>query len=378
LDVAGLRILAVNSGSSSLKLGLFEVKSADVRTLWQSHGEWDPDNGRAADALRPLLEPRRGEIGAVGHRVVHGGPDLRKTTRLTPEVRSAIARAGVMDPEHSRLELAAIDAIDELMGPETPQAAVFDTAFFTTLEPPAYVYPLPYAWCGQGIRRYGFHGTSHQYVARRAAEMLGRRAGPLRLITCHLGNGCSLAAVRDGKAVDTTMGFTPLEGLMMGTRSGSVDPGILIYLLRHGGYSADDLDRVLNEQSGLKGVSGISGDMRKIIHAIGQGEARARLAFEMFVHRLCREIGGMLAVLGGMEAIVFTGGIGENTPEVRAWAAEAFGFLGVRVDADRNENPPEGDCDLALADSPVRVLRVRTKEEEEIARETAGVLVDRG
>jgi acetate kinase len=365
--VAVLRILAVNSGSSTFKLGLFDADSRSVRTIWQSRGEWG--NGRsAAEVIRPMLEPVRDGIDAVGHRIVHAGPELSGATRLTPETRAHIQRAGEIDPLHSGLELAAIDAVSALLDAKVPQFAVFDTAFFETLEPRAYVYPLPYEWLQRGIRRYGFHGTSHQYVSRRAAEMMGDPPG-LRLITCHLGNGSSLAAVRGGKAVDTTMGFTPLEGLMMGTRSGTVDPAILTYVMRTCGYSATDVERILNEESGIKGVSGVSGDMRAVLRARDEGNLRARLAIDVFVHRLVREMGGMLAGLDGLDAIVFTGGIGENTPEVRRRAAEAFGFLGVRIDADRNEHPPDGDSDLAGAESKVRLLLVHTREEEEIARE---------
>ena len=365
--MAVLKILAVNSGSSSFKLGLFETADGSVKSVWQSRGEWHGNHEKAAEVLGPMLEPVRNGIDAVGHRIVHGGPGLFGTTRLSPETRAQVERAGEIDPLHSNLELAAIDAVSALLDPDVPQYAVFDTAFFATLEPRAYVYPLPYDWCGQGIRRYGFHGTSHQYVSLRASEMLGNPSA-LRLITCHLGNGASLAAVRDGKAIDTTMGFTPLEGLMMGTRSGTVDPAILPYVMRTRGYSAVDVERILNEESGLKGISGVSGDMRKVLRARDAGNVRARLAIDMFVHRLAREMGGMLASLGGLDALVFTAGIGENTPEVRRRAAEAFGFLGARIDAGRNESP-EGDCDLAAEDSKVRLLLVHTREEEEIARE---------
>jgi acetate kinase len=218
------------------------------------------------------------------------------------------------------------------------------------------------------VRRYGFHGISYQYATRRAAHMLGTPVESLRLVLCHLGNGCSLAAVRGGKSVDTTMGFTPLEGLMMGTRSGSFDPGILIYLLRHRGYTADQLDHILNRESGLKGVSGLSGDMRAIAAAAATGNERAQLAFDIFVHRVVREAGGMLAVLGGMDALVFTGGVGENSAPLRDRVCGQFGFLGLELDAGKNATA-HGDQDVAAPDSGVRVLVIHAQEEWEIARE---------
>jgi len=362
-----MRILAVNVGSSSVKLGVFEMTDGSPHEVWTTHGA----------VLRPLLESRLASIDAVdavGHRIVHGGEAFREPVRLDSRVREALAGLSGIDPEHSRLELDAVDAVTELIGPSTPQVAVFDTAFHATLEPAAYVYPGPYEWRERGIRRYGFHGISYQYVSRRAAEVLGRPLESLRLVICHLGSGCSLAAVRHGRSVDTTMGFTPLEGLMMGTRSGSVDPGILIHLARDRGLRPAELDRILNRESGLKGVSGISGDMREVLRASEQGNPRARLALDMFVHRLCRGIGAMVASLGGMDALVFTGGIGENTPAVRKAAAEAFEFLGVRLNGPRNEGPIKEDSDLAASEASVRVLVVRTREEEEIAREVARCL----
>jgi acetate kinase len=352
-----LRVLALNGGSSSFKAALFE--GADLRSVWERHG---------APELEQVLGDLRGErIDAVGHRVVHGGRAFRETTRITPEVKQTIVRMATFAPEHNRLEVEGIEHMERLLGPDVPQVAVFDTAFHATMPEEAYVYPGPYAWIEQGIRRYGFHGISHQYVSRRAAELLGRDLRTLRMVTCHLGGGCSLAAVRDGRSVDTTMGFTPLEGLMMGTRSGSVDPGVLIHLARHCGYGAADLDRILNKESGLAGVSGVSGDLREVEAAMRQGDARARLAFEIFVHRLCAGIGAMAASLEGVDALVFTAGIGENSAEVRAAAGRRLQWLGVEVDASRNG--AEGDRDIAAAGSRVRVLVVNTHEEREIARE---------
>jgi acetate kinase len=231
----------------------------------------------------------------------------------------------------------------------------------------AAVYPGPFEWLAQGIRRYGFHGINHQYCAGRTAQLLGKDLHSLKLVTCHLGNGCSLAAIREGRSVDTTMGFTPLEGLMMGTRSGSVDPGILTYLMREGKSTGEQLDALLNTKSGLLGISGISGDMRQIVAAIKGGHPRAKLAFDIFVHRLQTGIGAMIAVLGGIDALVFTAGIGENSPEVRAAACANFGFLGLKLDAAKNAQP-SADQDISLSNSDVRVLVLRAQEDWAIAR----------
>lgn len=351
-----MNILVLNGGSSSLKAALRNVDAATVdgdpvRPLWSAHADWSRNAAEAdlqiegpgafelnvpmqspADILRPVLQTLGGQrIDAVGHRVVHGGQAFQQTSRVTADVKAEIHRYAEFAPEHNRLELDAIDAAEAILGTEVPQIAVFDTAFHATMPEAARVYPVPYDWYRNGIRRFGFHGISHQYVSRRAAEMLGPRSGELRLITCHLGNGASLAAVRAGRSIDTTMGFTPLDGLMMGTRPGSLDPGILIYLVRHKGMDAPQLDRVLNHDSGLKGVSGISGDMREIEAAAGRGEERARLAFDVYIHRLCREIGGMAASLGGVDALVFTGGIGENSPAVRERVSRQLTFLHAQV-----------------------------------------------
>jgi len=314
-------------------------------------------------------------VDVVGHRIVHGGRTYRDTTRITPEVRAAIAQQVEFAPSHNRLELEAIEAADRVFGPTVPQVAVFDTAFHASLDPAAYVYPGPYEWLEEGVRRFGFHGISHQYASQRAAHLLNRPLNSLRIVTCHLGNGASLAAVRGGRSIDTTMGFTPLEGIVMGTRSGSVDPGILIYLLRHRGYTADELDRVLNQQSGLSGVSGLSGDMREIQDAMAQGNKRAQLAFDVYVHRLCNGIGSMLASLGGMNALVFTGGVGENSVTLREKVATQFAFLDLKLDTAKNAASPV-DQDITTADSKTRVLVIRAEEDWEIARECYRVQKD--
>lgn len=324
-----MKILALNGGSSSFKCRLWET-SREPLPVQPPEPEWHDEIEAASDSdigrvIETALKTVPGPVDVVGHRVVHGGPKYRASTFLDPDVRAAIALEVEVAPAHNRFELAAIDAADRVFGPGTRQVAVFDASFHATLEPAAYVYPGPYEWVADGIRRYGFHGISHQYASRRAAEILGRES--LRLIVCHLGNGASVCAIRDGKSVDTTMGFTPLEGLMMGTRSGSIDPAILIYLLRHRGYTADQLDRILNRESGLLGVSGVSGDMRQILSAMAEGNQRAQLAFDIYAHRLCREIGAMAAVLGGVDAIAFTGGIGENCAPLRERVISQIEFL---------------------------------------------------
>ena len=367
-----MRILVINGGSSSFKCRLDDLPDGPLpavppKPVWEKHVEWDQSSS-VADVLEPVLKSIPGSVDVVGHRIVHGGPVYRQTTALTPEVRAAIAKEIEFAPAHNRFELEAVQAVDRFLGSGVLQIAVFDTGFHATLTPDAYVYPGPYAWLEQGIRRYGFHGINHQYASRRAAEVLGADPASLKLIVCHLGNGASLTAVRGGKSADTTMGFTPLEGLMMGSRCGSIDPGILVYLIRHRGSTAEQLDEIMNQKSGLLGVSGISGDMRKIESAMEAGNGRAQLAFEMYVHRLLRELGGMLAVLGGVDAIIFTGGVGENSARLRERVCSNFGFLGLKLDATKNALPP-ADQDIAASDSRVRVLVIRAQEEWEIARE---------
>jgi acetate kinase len=316
-----MRILAINGGSSSVKCRLDELSHAPSEPptpLWQANLE-------SHDNLESVLRSAPGPIDAVVHRIVDGG-EFRHTTRIISEVRAAIAAGAEEAPTHNKFELQAIDVAQRVFGKDVPQVAAFDTAFHATLDPAAYVYPGPYEWLDLGIRRYGFHGLSHQYSSRRAAELMGSDSP--RLIVCHLGNGASLCAIRDGRSVDTTMGFTPLEGLMMGTRSGSIDPAILIYLIRHRGYTADQLDRILNQESGLLGVSGVSGDMREILKSV---DSRAKLAYEIYAHRLCREIGAMAGVLGGADAIVFTGGVGENCAPLRDIVEKRFSFLNAKI-----------------------------------------------
>lgn len=353
-----MKILAINVGSSSVKCWFGE----DTVERWEAQGTLP----EALDPLWRIVSPH--DLDAVAHRIVHAGPDYRQTTWLTTEVRAAIAAHAEVAPSHNRLALAAIQEMDALLPDPAKQVAVFDTAFHATIPPEAYTYPGPYEWSEQGIRRFGFHGISHAHASRRASEMLARPLDRLRLITCHLGNGCSLAAVRGGHSLDTTMGFTPADGLMMGTRCGSIDPGIPVFLLRHAGYSADQLDAVFNRESGLKGISGISGDMREILAAIEQGNPRAKLAFDIYAHRLCREVGSMLAVLGGLDALVFTGGVGEHCAPLRERVCAQLGFLGLRLDFQKNASA-HPDVEIAAADSAIRVLVIQANEELEMARE---------
>ena len=398
-----MKTLVINGGSSTFKCWFQDVPASPSVTrlepLWSARADWGQHSGNAevkisrsdgksttstvrGDTPAAVLEPvlhalwqgetkaidSAAEIAVVGHRIVHGGAKYRESVLVTPEVRAGIAEQAEFAPAHNRAQLEAIQTVDRVVGTAVPQVAVFDTAFHTTLEPRAYVYAGPYSWLEQGIRRYGFHGISVQYATRRSAELLNRPAGALRLIVCHLGNGASVTAVAGGKSVDTSMGLTPLEGLMMGTRSGSIDPSILVYLIRRHGYSADQLDDILNRQCGLLGVSGSSGDMREILEAIQSGNQRARLAYDIYAHRLVRVIGAMLAVLGGVDAIVFTGGIGENCAPLRKDACEQFGFLGLKLDGAKNA-APRLDENIAASDSPVQVLVIRADEDWEIACE---------
>ena len=395
-----MKVLVLNSGSSSQKSCLYEIGEVPPEDppawLWQGTIQWNGDagqveirNGRGfsrkeklkvssrAEATARLLDTlwkgeasavsSLSEIDVVGHRIVHGGPAFEDPVVITADVKSAIAAVSAIAPLHNRAELEGVDIIEKLLG-AVRQVAVFDTGFHKKMPLAAVVYPGPYEWLAAGIRRYGFHGINHKYCARRAAQLLRRDQHSFKLVTCHLGNGCSLAAIRDGRSVDTTMGFTPLEGLMMGTRSGSLDPGILTYLMRQSRVTGEELDEVLNQHSGLLGISGVSGDMREVLAAVKNGHERATLALDIYIHRLCAGIGAMTAVLGGIDALVFTAGVGENSPEVRAAACQNLGYVGVKLDPKKNsESPP--DWDISDPGSLVRVLLVRAGEDWEIARD---------
>jgi acetate kinase len=374
-----MKILVLNAGSSSHKLSLFEFGETLPKSpaaLWEAKMEWrgvSSHKEAVEDRVRTLWSGESrviaspADINAVGHRIVHGGPRYEEAVRMTPAVKDGIASVAEFAPLHNRAELEGIAAIEGLLG-DVPQVAVFDTGFHRRMPLSAATYPGPYEWFTQDIRRYGFHGINHQYCAERAAELLQKDLNELKLVTCHLGNGCSLAAIQEGHSIDTTMGFTPLEGLMMGTRSGTVDPGILTYLLRQGRMQPNEIDDVLNQRSGLLGISGVSADMRQILACIKQGHSRAKLAFDMYTHRLQAGIGSMVAVLGGMDALVFTAGVGENSPEVREAACRPLSFLGLKLDSVANWHATS-DQDIAAADSSVRILLIRAQEEWAIARE---------
>ncbi len=398
-----MKILVLNGGSSSQKSRLYELgttppEETPPTPLWAADADWAVhsgitelkvstasgqteveklETGSREEVIAHLLNTlssgktqvieHPAEIAMVGHRVVHGGQEYEESVIVTPEVKEAIQRIASFAPLHNPINLAGIEVAERVL-PGVPQVAVFDTAFHSHLPLAAAVYPGPYEWLEQGIRRYGFHGISHQYCSQRAAHILDRDLSTLRMITCHLGNGCSLAAIRNDQSIDTTMGFTPLEGLMMGSRSGSIDPGILMFLLREKGYSADQFDTMLNKEAGLKGISGLSSDMRSILTACEEGHERAKLAFAIYIHRLRSCIGSMLATLGGLDALVFAGGVGEHAASVRAAACEAFAFLGLKLDAEKNAQSPV-DQDISAADSSVRVLLVQTQEDWAIAKE---------
>ena len=375
MDLAhGVKALALNAGSSSLKAALYDVEpaaalAAPADVVWDGQVGWDPGDGAAAarEMLQTLPLDSPSEIAAVGHRIVHGGERFRAPARLTDEVKAAVRSMSASAPLHNAAGLAGVAAAEAAFGDAVPQVAVFDTAFHADLAPAAYAYAGPHEWLARGLRRYGFHGINHEYAAHRAAALLGRPLDELRLITCHLGSGCSLAAIRDGRSVDTTMGFTPLEGVVMGTRSGSLDPGLILHLLREEGASVDGLDGILHHDSGLRGLSGRSGDLREVLAARERGDERARLAFDVYVHRLRFHIGAMLGSLGGLDAVVFTAGVGEHAAEVREAALEPFGFLGLLVDEGRNRQA-QPDCDVGADGSAAHVMVIRAQEEWAIAR----------
>lgn len=396
-----MKILVLNCGSSSVKYKLIESDSKKVLAeggvekigLPDSFLKFKrPDGSKETitvempthkeavkNVLDVLTDPKEGviesfdEIKAVGHRVVHGMDKFSESVLITPEVVEKVKECYPVAPLHNPANITGIEAVTELM-PEVPQVAVFDTAFHQTMPAEAYMYALPYEdYEKYGVRRYGFHGTSHRYVSKRACEFLGLPYDKTKLITCHIGNGASITAVADGKSVDTSMGLTPTEGLMMGTRVGDVDPGALIYLMQCENLDADKLSNVINKKSGVLGVSGISNDMRDIEAAIAEGNERAKLALDMYEYRILKYIGAYTAVLGGVDVIVFTGGVGENQISTRERICKKLEFMGVTFNAEANKCRGE-EVEISGPGSKVRVVVIPTDEEMMIAEDTAAIV----
>ena len=395
-----MNILVINAGSSSLKYQLLNPETQEVlaKGLCERIGidgkfTYKPTGKEAvkeADVAMPthseaiqtvlnaLVDPANGvigsmdEIGAVGHRVVHGGEKFASSVLITDEVMAAIEECNPLAPLHNPANIIGIKACQALM-PNTPMVAVFDTAFHQTMPAKAYMYALPYEYYEKDkVRRYGFHGTSHKYVAGRAAAMLGKPIEELKLISCHLGNGSSVTAIDGGKSVDTTMGFTPLAGLPMGTRSGDLDAGILEYIMGKYGYDIKEMVSILNKKSGVQGVSGVSSDFRDLENAHKEGNERAGLAVDMFNYGVKKYIGAYAAAMGGVDAIIFTAGVGENSASQRLAIASDLEFMGVKMDAEANSVRGK-ETVISAADSKVKVLLIPTNEELMIAMDTAAI-----
>jgi acetate kinase len=361
-----MHVLVVNTGSSSLKLSVLDDDRVVTTTTVERWGGVDD-----LDPLRDFMS-EAGDVEAVGHRVVHGGPRYRTSVQVDEKVIDYLDSVSDLAPLHNPRALAGIRAVLRLH-PDLPAVCAFDTSFHATIPDEAATYALPREWNSRyALRRYGFHGLSHAYAVRRGAELVGGDPESLRIVSCHLGAGASLCAARNGRSVDTTMGFTPLAGLVMQTRVGSVDPGLLLWLLQNANVDATTLSDVLEHQSGLRGLSGTSGDLRDVLAARADGEADASLALDVFVHRLVREIGAMVASAGGLDLLVFTGGIGEHSPEVRAAAAERLAYLGVSLDPEANG--ARSDAEVSAVGASVRTVVVTAREDAEVAREVRRVL----
>lgn len=401
-----MMILVLNCGSSSVKYQLIEMDGEQVvcKGIVERIGDQDailryrPSGRPEVRDVRPVanhaeaieaflgsvMDPEigviesRSEISAIGHRVVHGGEAFASSVRINDQVMAGIEACAAFAPLHNPANLKGIRVCTDLL-PGVPQVAVFDTAFHQTMSATSYLYALPYdLYHKLQVRRYGFHGTSHRYVARKAAEMLGGSPDQLRVITCHLGNGASIAAVKGGESVDTSMGFTPLEGLVMGTRCGDIDPALVLYIMEAEGLSPSEMDALLNKRSGMLGLTGVSHDMRDIEDKAKQGDARCNQALDIYCHRIKKYIGAYAAVMGGVDAIVFTGGIGENSDVVRRRVCRDMEYLGIVFDEDANqENVPwnkEEPSTPHLSRGPTKVLVIPTNEELVIARDTCQIL----
>jgi acetate kinase len=396
-----MSILVINAGSSSVKFALFGFD--DLQPVARGLLDWAGNSRHASITLQPaegvpicvqreVPDYRAGVVAAlemlshsklarddepirvVGHRLIHGGEEIRGPVRIDETLKRTIARFAHLAPLHIPAGLEAIAATEAAL-PSVPLVGLFDTAFFADIPPAAYLYPVPYQWYEEwGIRRYGFHGTSHAYCTERAAEMLLRDVKDLRLVICHLGQGGSATAVRGGVAVTNTMGFTPLEGFMMGTRSGTIDPGILIHVQRERGLSVDQLDEILHHESGLLGISGVSSDFRKVEAAATAGHHRAQLALDVYAYRVRAMVGALAVTLGGMDVLVFAGGIGENSAWLRAEVCQGLECLGARLDPQRNVQC-RPDADVAAPDSAARILVIHTREDLMIARQCRAMVL---
>lgn len=400
-----MKILVLNCGSSSVKYKLIEIKENKVLAeggvekigLSGAFIKFKlPDgskkivelnitnhNGAIKSILDTLTNDTYGciksfdEIDAVGHRVVHGGEKFNKSVLITDEVIAKIKECYGIAPLHNPVNMAGIDAISAIM-PKVPQVGVFDTAFHQTMPAKAFMYALPYKYYKEdGVRRYGFHGTSHRYVAHRVCEFLNVDYKSQKIITCHIGNGGSITAVDHGASIDTSMGLTPVEGLMMGTRCGDVDPGALTYLMQKHNISADEMQSIINKKSGMLGFTDVSSDMREIDAAIAQGNERAKLGFEMYQNRILKYIGAYAAEMGGVDIIVFTGGVGENQASLRANVCRPLEFIGVKVDEDLNATIHGDEAVISSADSKVKVVVIPTDEEYMIAHDTEAIVEGR-
>lgn len=397
-----MNILVLNCGSSSVKYKLIEIKANKVLAEGgvEKIGLHDAfikfkiadgskknislnisDHNGAIKAILDILTSvdygcikSFNEIDAVGHRVVHGGEKFNKSVLIDNEVIEKIKQCYSIAPLHNPVNMAGIDAITEIL-PNVPQVAVFDTAFHQTMPPESYMYALPYEYYkDDGVRRYGFHGTSHRYVSRRVCDFLGVDYTTQKIITCHIGNGGSITAVMNGKSIDTSMGLTPVEGLMMGTRCGDVDPGALTFLMEKHHLSAADMQNIINKKSGVAGFSEISSDMREIDEAIAQGNERAKLALKMYEHRITKYIGAYAAEMGGVDIIVFTGGVGENQKATRYNVCATLGFMGVEIDAAVNTEVRGCEAIISTPESKVKVVVIPTDEEYMIARDTEAIV----
>ncbi|WNR44217.1 acetate/propionate family kinase [Paenibacillus roseipurpureus] len=401
-----MKILVMNSGSSSLKFQLFDMTTEGlllkgcIERIGSETGiitlkrdgrdevKWTREILHHSEAVRSMLKflthtevgvlQDMNEIKAVGHRIVHGGEWFRSATLINPDVQHKIRQLYDLAPLHNPAHMVGIQAVLEHL-PEVPQIAVCDTAFHQSIPQKAYLYPIPYSlYKKYGIRRYGFHGTSHEYVSKRAAQFIGKPIEHLKIITCHLGNGASCSAVEGGQSIDTSMGMTPLEGLMMGTRSGDIDAAIIPYLLSKEDLTMNEINSMLNKHSGLLGISGMSSDVREIQQAALEGEPRAVLALEMYEYRIRKYIGAYCAAMNGIDAVVFTGGVGENSAYLRQKICEQLTYLGLKLDVEKNMERTQGERLISTASSSVSILVIPTNEELLIAQKTFSVLMGDG